>query len=129
MIRIFKYLIGLIILLIFIYYVAGFYVAYQILKIDYSCGLHEGSLPNNWSTKVDAHQYKDLSQKKLRENFPYEDYFIQEWQEVYFTSREKDIKLNGWLFNYFPNRPIIIVTHGINPNGKCKSESNLIASL
>ena len=129
MIRIFKYLIGLIILLIFIYYVAGFYVAYQILKIDYSCGLHEGSLPNNWSTKVDAHQYKDLSQKKLRDNFPYEDYFIQEWQEVYFTSREKDIKLNGWLFNYFPNRPIIIVTHGINPNGKCKSESNLIASL
>ena len=124
-----KYLIGLIFFIIFIYYFAGFYVANQILKIDYSCGLHEGSLPNKWSTKVDAHQYSNLSQKILRENFPYQDYFLENWQDVYFTSRSENIKLSGWLFNYYPNRPIIIVTHGINPNGKCKSESNLVASL
>ena len=127
--RIFKYLIGLIIFLIFSYYVAGFYVAYQILKIDYSCGLHEGSLPNKWSTSIDAHQYKNISQRILRENFPFQDYFLNDWQDVYFLSRDRNIKLSGWLFNYFPNRPIVIVTHGINPNGKCKSESNLIASL
>tara|TARA_B100001029_G_scaffold177017_1_gene180895 strand:- start:115 stop:1101 length:987 start_codon:yes stop_codon:yes gene_type:complete len=127
--RLFQFLIGLIVLFIFSYYAAGFYVAYQILKIDHSCGLHEGSLPNKWSTSIDAHQYKNISQKKLRENFPFKDYFLNDWQDVYFTSRDKDIKLNGWLFNYFPKRPIIIVTHGINPNGKCKSESNLVASL
>ena len=127
--RLLKYLIGLIIFLVFSYYIAGFYVAYQILKIDHSCGLHEGSLPNMWSTAVDAHQYKNISQKILRENFPYKDYFLEDWQDVYFVSRDKDIKLNGWLFNYFPNRPIIIVTHGISPNGKCKSEANLIASF
>ena len=127
--RLFQFLIGLIILFIISYYAAGFYVAYQILKIDHSCGLHEGSLPNKWSTSIDAHQYKNISQKKLRENFPFKDYFLNDWQDVYFVSRDKDIKLNGWLFNYFPKRPIIIVTHGINPNGKCKSESNLVASL
>ena len=127
--RLFQLLIGLIILFIFSYYAAGFYVAYQILKIDHSCGLHEGSLPNKWSTSIDAHQYKNISQKTLRENFPFKDYFLNDWQDVYFVSRDKDIKLNGWLFNYFPKRPIIIVTHGINPNGKCKSESNLVASL
>ncbi len=127
--RLFKYLIGSILILILIYFIAGFYVAYQILKIDYSCGLHEGSLPNKWSTSIDAHQYKNISQKNLRENFQSEDYFLKDWQDVYFVSRDKHIKLNGWLFNYFPNRPIIIVTHGINPNGKCKSESNLVASL
>ena len=127
--RLFNYILGLIIILGFIYYVAGFYVAYQILKIDYSCGLHEGSLPNKWSTSIDAHQYKNISQKNLRENFQSEDYFLKDWQDVYFVSRDKHIKLNGWLFNYFPNRPIIIITHGINPNGKCKSESNLVASL
>ena len=127
--KLLKYFIGLIIFLSIIYYGAGFYVAYQILKIDYSCGLHEGSLPNSWSTKVDAYQYKSLAQRNLRETFPYENYFLEEWQDVYFLSRDTDIKINGWLFNYFPNRPIIIVTHGINPNGKCKSESNLIASL
>ena len=127
--RLFQFLIGLIILFIFSYYAAGFYVAYQILKIDHSCGLHEGSLPNKWSTSIDAHQYKNISQKTLRENFPFKDYFLNDWQDVYFVSRDKDIKLNGWLFNYFPKRPIIIVTHGINPNGKCKSESNLVASL
>ena len=60
--RLFNYILGLIIILGFIYYVAGFYVAYQILKIDYSCGLHEGSLPNKWSTSVDAFQYENLSQ-------------------------------------------------------------------
>ena len=127
--RFFKYLIGTTIFLGLTYFIAGFYVAYQILKIDYSCGLHQGSLPNKWSTSVDAHQYKNISQKILRENFPFENYFLEDWQDVYFISRDKDIKLNGWLFNYYPNRPIIIVTHGINPNGKCKSESNLVASL
>ena len=127
--KIIKYFFGLVILSLFIYYGAGFYVAYQILKIDYSCGLHEGSLPNTWSTSIDAHQYNDISQRNLRENFPYENYHLDEWQDVYFLSREKNIKINGWLFNYYHNRPIVIVTHGINPNGKCKSESNLIASL
>ena len=129
MIKLLKYAFSLIVLLLIVYYSAGFYVAYQILKIDYSCGLHEGSLPNNWSTSIDAFQYNDISQKKLRENFPYEGYFLENWQDVYFVSRDRDIKINAWLFNYFPSRPIIIVTHGINPNGKCKSESNLIASL
>ena len=124
-----KYLLSLIIILVITYYAAGLYVAYKILKIDYSCGLHEGSLPNTWSTSIDAHQYSDISQRKLRENFSFEKYYLDDWQHVYFLSRHKEIKINGWLFNYFPNRPIIIVTHGINPNGKCKSESNLIASL
>ena len=124
-----KYLISIFFFAIIIYYGLGFYVAYQILKIDHSCGLHDGSLPNKWSTAIDAFQYQDVSQKKLREEFPYQNYFLENWQDVYFLSRDKDIKINGWLFNYFPNRPIVIVTHGINPNGKCKSESNLIASL
>ena len=127
--KIIKYLIVFIILIALVYYISGFYVAYQILKIDHSCGLHEGSLPNKWSTSVDAHQYQNMSQRVIRENFPSEDYFLEKWQDVYFVSRENDIKLSGWLFNFFPNRPIIIVTHGINPNGKCKSESNLVASL
>ena len=127
--RFLKYLLSIFIILLCIYYGAGFYVAYQILKIDYSCGLHDGSLPNTWSTSIDANQYDDIDQRKLRENFQYKNYYLDEWQDVYFLSRDKDIKINGWLFNYFPNRPIVIVTHGINPNGKCKSESNLIASL
>ncbi len=127
--KIFKYLFGFIIFLVCIYYFAGFYVAYQILKIDYSCGLHQDSLPNSWSTSVDAHQYNKQSQKILRENFKSHEHFLEDWQDVYFVSRDANIKLSGWLFNFFPNRPIIIVTHGINPNGKCKSESNLVASL
>ena len=110
------------------YFTAGFYVAYQILKIDPTCGLHEGSLPNSWSTRVDSHEYSILSQQLVRENFDYKKYYLEEWQNVYFQSRNSNIKISGWLFNYFPNRPIIIVTHGISPNGKCKSESNIIAS-
>ena len=126
---IFRYLISAFIIIIIVYFTAGFYVAYQILKIDPTCGLHEGSLPNSWSTKVDSHEYSILAQQKVRENFNYKKYYLDKWQNVYFQSRDSDIKLNGWLFNYFPNRPIIIVTHGISPNGKCKSESNIIASF
>ena len=60
---------------------------------------------------------------------PSEKYHLEEWDNIYFPSREKEVQLNGWLFNYFENRPIVIVVHGIFPNGKCKPESNLIASL
>ena len=82
-----------------IYGAAGFYVAYSILKIDHTCGWHENSKPNSWSTKIDAHEYSNLSRSRLRDNFPASQYYLEEWQNVYFTSREKGIKLNGWLFN------------------------------
>ncbi|MBI04681.1 MAG: hypothetical protein CMI96_02575 [Pelagibacteraceae bacterium] len=114
---------------IFAYGGIGFYVAYSILKIDPTCGWHQNSLPNTWSTKVDSHEYSNFSRSRLRENFPSSKYHLEDWQDVYFSSREDDIMLNGWLFNYFPNRPIVIVVHGIFPNGKCKPESNLIASM
>ena len=91
--------------------------------------MHEGSLPNTWDTKLDHHEYKILEKRELRKNFPSSMYHINDWEDVYFDSREENIKLNGWLFNFFPNRPIVIVVHGLFPNGKCKPESNLIASL
>ena len=50
-----RFLVSTIVLLTVVYFTAGFYVAYQILKIDPTCGLHEGSLPNSWSTTVDSH--------------------------------------------------------------------------
>ncbi len=112
-----------------LYLAAGFYVAYSILKIDHTCGWHENSKPNSWSTKIDAHEYSNLSRSRLRENFSAKKYHLDQWQNVYYPSREKGIQLNGWLFNYYPDRPIVIVVHGIFPNGKCKPESNLIASL
>ena len=63
--KILTYIISICFLLIASYFILGFYVAYQILKIDFSCGLHEGSLPNNWSTDIDAHEYKNISQRIL----------------------------------------------------------------
>jgi len=118
------------ILFIFILYLGiGFYLANTILKINSTCGLHEGSLPNTWSTSADFHEYKNLSRSQLRKTFPSEDYHLDLWQEVYFSSRDEEIKISGWLFNYYENRPIVIVVHGIFPNGKCKPESNLISSL
>lgn len=108
---------------------AGYFVANSILKLDHSCGWHEDSLPNTWSTKIDAHEYSNLSRSRLRENFPSTEYHLEKWQNIYFPSREEGVQLNGWLFNYYEDRPIVIVIHGIFPNGKCKPESNLIASL
>ena len=124
------YILGSLLFIIsFIYLGAGFYLANTILKIDPSCGLHEGSLPNTWSTKIDHHEYSNVSRSHLRKNFPSKNYHIDNWQSVYFPSRDKDIKISGWLFNHFDDRPVVIVVHGLFPNGKCKPESNLIASL
>ena len=72
-----------------IYGVAGFYVAYSILKIDHTCGWHENSKPNSWSTKIDAHEYSNLSRSRLRDSFPVNEYHLEEWENVYFPSREK----------------------------------------
>ena len=112
-----------------IYYGIGFYIASSILKMDHTCGIHENSLPNTWSARLDSYNYNNYSSRKLRENFPSKEYYLDDWQNIYFPSLEKGIKLNGWLFNYFPKRPIVIVVHGLFPNGKCKPESNLIASM
>jgi len=116
-------------LVFILYFSAGFYLANSILRIDPTCGLHEGSLPNNWSTAIDHHEYKNISRQELRKNFPSQNYHLNDWQEVYFPSRDTNIKISGWLFNYYKDRPIVIVIHGLFPNGKCKPESNLIASL
>ena len=121
--------IPILILTFIVYFGIGFYLANTILKIDSSCGLHQGSLPNNWSTYIDHHEYKNQDRKELRKNFPYKKYHLDNWQEVNFLSRHDKINISGWLFNYYPNKPIVIVVHGIFPNGKCKPESNLIASL
>ena len=123
------FFIFLIFILIFIYFAIGFYIANSILRINTGCGLHDGSLPNSWSTFVDHHEYTNLSRRDLRKNFSSKDYYLDEWQNVFFPSRDKEIKISGWLFNYFPDKPIVIVIHGLFPNGKCKPESNLIASL
>ena len=123
------FFITFVLLFFLIYFGIGFYLANTILKIDKSCGAHEGSLPNSWLTSADYEDYSILTQRELRKKFPSKKYHIKNWQEVYFPSRQENIKISGWLFNYFPNRPVVIVVHGIFPNGKCKPESNLIASL
>ena len=124
------FIFSILIFFIFIVYSGiGFYISYSILRMDPTCGSHEGSLPNTWSTKKDHHEYTVLAKNELRKNFPSKKYHLDVWQDVYFPSRDADIKINAWLFSYFPDRPIVIIVHGLFPNGKCKPESNIIASL
>ena len=119
----------LIIILSIIYLGIGFYLAQTILSNDHSCGAHEGSFPNTWSAKKDDQDYENVKRAELRKNFDESLYHLDRWEDVYFSSRDNKIKINGWLFHYFHNKPIVIIVHGIFPNGKCKYESNLIASL
>ena len=97
--------ISAIVLLVLLYFTIGFYVAYQILKIDPTCGLHEGSLPNSWSTKVDSHEYSILAQQLVRENFNFKEYYLDEWQDVYFQSRDSILRLmDGCLIIFLIDR-------------------------
>ena len=92
-------LFSLFIFFVFIYFGIGFYIANTILRIDPSCGQHEGSLPNTWSSLVDHNDYKILSRSEIRKNFPSTKYHINNWQEVFFSSREDGINISGWFFN------------------------------
>ena len=118
-----------IIILGIIYLGIGFYLAQTILSNDHSCGAHEGSLPNTWSVKKDYQDYENVKTIDIRKNFNETLYHLDQWEDVYFSSRDDNIKINAWLFNYFHNKPIVVIVHGIFPNGKCKYESSLIASL
>jgi len=127
-----KYFFGFFSIILFLgvfYFGAGFYLAHTILRIDHSCGVHEGSLPNTWSTKLDYQDINDEESIELRKKFDATKYHLNRWKNVTFPSRDPKVTISGWLFNYYPNKPVIIIVHGIFPNGKCKSEPNLIASL
>ena len=60
-----------------VYFGAGFYLAHTILRIDHSCGVHEGSLPNTWNTKLDYKEIKDKKRIELRKNFEATKYNLQ----------------------------------------------------
>ncbi len=120
---------SIILFITLVYLGAGFYLAHKILKIDHSCGVHEGSLPNTWSTKVSYKDIKDKHRVELRKKFEATKYHLYKWENVIFPSRDPRIRISGWLFNYYANKPVVIIVHGIFPNGKCKPEPNLIASL
>ena len=111
------------------YFGIGLYLAYSILRIDHSCGLHQGSTPDNWTTKKNYHEYKIQERKNLRKNFDSTSYHLSKWHNVNFPSRNPKINISGWLFNFYEDKPIIIIVHGISPNGKCNPEPNLIAGL
>ena len=111
------------------YFGIGLYLAYSILRIDHSCGLHQGSTPDNWTTKKNYNEYKIQERKNLRKNFDSTSYHLSKWHNVNFPSRNPKIDISGWLFNFYEDKPIIIIVHGISPNGKCNPEPNLIASL
>ena len=55
--KIFYSFFSIVLFLGLVYFGTGFYIAHTILRIDHSCGVHEGSLPNTWSTKLD---YRDI---------------------------------------------------------------------
>ena len=111
------------------YFGIGLYLAYSILRIDHSCGLHQDSTPDNWTTKKNYYEYKVQERKNLRKNFDSTSYHLSKWHNVNFPSRNPKIDISGWLFNFYEDKPIIIIVHGISPNGKCNPEPNLIASL
>ena len=53
---------------VFVYVSAVYYVAYSILKIDHTCGLHQNSKPNTWDTALDANEYKNAPSSKIEVN-------------------------------------------------------------
>ena len=79
----------------FFYFGVGFYLTHDILRIDHSGGAHEGSLPNTWSTQIDYQDYSTLVSSELRKNFDSSKYHLNNWQEVYFPSRDENIKMKS----------------------------------
>ena len=126
--KITNFFIFFVIFLFIVYFVVGFYIANSILRIQDLCNNSE-VFPNSWNANLDLDNIKEEKRKLIRKNFNSKKYYLNKWENITFPSRESGININGWLFNYYQDEPIIIIVHGIFPNGKCKSEPNLIASL
>ena len=108
----------------------GYMVASASLSVNPGCGMWSDNTPDNWDTDDDWESFEpwnDSSERiEIRKNLDVSNYQIDYYENVSFTPRGSEITLRGWYVEVDPEAPVVIQTHGMPMNGKCKPEMLLM---
>ena len=125
--------IGLVSILIFSigYLGIGFVIATQALTAKPGCGMWEENTPSNWTSEDNWQGFEpwpDAEERvQIRRDFNVSQFQMDDYEEVSFNPRDdSSITLRGWYIEVDPEAPVVILTHGMPVNGKCKPEMLLM---
>ena len=112
-------------------YVGIGYVVAQSLAINPGCGMWENNTPSNWTVDDDWESFEpwpDADERvEIRRDFDASPYQMNAFEIVSFSPRgDPGISLSGWYVEVDPAAPVVIQTHGMPMNGKCKPEMLLM---
>ena len=110
----------------------GYTVASQGISANPGCGMWASNTPDNWTTDDDWESFEPWNDSEeridIRKNFDVSNYQY-EYENASFEPRgESGITLRGWYIEVDQNAPVVIQTHGMPQNGKCKPEMLLMQS-
>ena len=109
----------------------GYLIATQSLAIIRGCGMWSENTPSNWDVDDDWESFEpwpDAEERvDIRRNFDVSSYQMSSYENVSFTPRgDAGVTLRGWYVEVDQNAPVVILTHGMPMNGKCKPEMLLM---
>ncbi len=111
----------------------GFVIASQAIAVNPGCGIWSENNPTNWSTYDDWESFEPWPDSEervsIRQNFNASDFQMDNYREVVFHPRgDESIDLSGWYVEVENSTSVVILTHGMPMNGKCKPEMLLMQS-
>jgi len=109
----------------------GYVIASQALAVNPGCGMWSENTPSDWDVDDDWESFEpwpDAEERvEIRRDFDASPYQMSSYEEVTFSPRDNsDITLSGWYVEVDPDAPVVIQTHGMPMNGKCKPEMLLM---
>jgi len=111
----------------------GYVIASQAIAVNPGCGIWSENEPTNWSTNDDWESFEpwpDSDERiSIRQQFNASSYQMDNYEEVTFNPRDDiSIDLSGWFVEAPNSTSVVILTHGMPMNGKCKPEMLLMQS-
>jgi dipeptidyl aminopeptidase/acylaminoacyl peptidase len=103
---------GVVIVIVAVYFVISYVIYDKLAKITHGGGDNVGNTPTSYKMTYEEWMAFDVTP-----------YFVQEYEEVAFPSRQAGINLAGWFVAGEAEAPVIIVTHGLNG---CKCDPNVL---
>ena len=105
--------------------------ASQALAVNPGCGMWAENTPSDWTVDDDWESFEpwpDSEERvEIRRGFDASPYQMPSYEEITFSPRDNsEIELSGWYVEVESGAPVVILTHGMPVNGKCKPEMLLM---
>ncbi|MGY8692275.1 MAG: hypothetical protein ACKVHF_04840, partial [Candidatus Poseidoniales archaeon] len=112
----------------------GYAVASASLSINPGCGMWSNNTPDNWTTDDDWKSFEPYNDSEeritIRQDFDVSNLQMDSYENITFNPRgNSEITLRGWYVEVDSDAPVVIQTHGMPINGKCKPEMLLMQAF